>query len=281
MKIPNLTLMQHYNTAATFKEKAAGAESLAARVGAAIVNAGFSRHAHDDSEKQRLQAMALNDQFHAVEREWMEAADQGLHHTRVPMMLDAGSDYPLGMTDGMVRLASACGSDMAKLAKGVAPKPFVAPMKNYLAGMPGPKPAAPVGAVGASKPAPMLVSPNVAAFTAKPGVATPTTAPTARAATPSAAPAAKPTAPPPAAAKPAASPAGKGGLAGFMSQLTPGRLLGTAGILGAGALAMKGVHGALGALSSEPRVPTYGASGQQPPMGVNEYGQPQAGTPLY
>jgi hypothetical protein len=62
----------------------------------------------------------------------------------------------------------------------------------------------------------------------------------------------------------------------------PGLVAG-AGVLGAGALGAKAINTGVGALGQEPKGPaTFGGSryGTQLANGVNQYGQPQLGTPL-
>ena len=65
-------------------------------------------------------------------------------------------------------------------------------------------------------------------------------------------------------------------LPGLKGQLALG-----AGVLGAGYLGTKAVKGGLRALGNEGHPKNYGAGNYQVPFGVNEYGHPQVGTPLY
>lgn len=59
------------------------------------------------------------------------------------------------------------------------------------------------------------------------------------------------------------------------------KVLGYGALLGGGYLALKGVNAGLGALSRPaPAQQNWGAPGTQLPMGVNQYGQPQPGSPL-
>lgn len=71
------------------------------------------------------------------------------------------------------------------------------------------------------------------------------------------------------------------GVAGFVAK-HPGAVLG-AGVLGAGALGAKAINTGVGLLGQEPKGPaTFGGGriGTQLAYGVNQYGQPQLGTPL-
>jgi hypothetical protein len=56
--------------------------------------------------------------FRVLELARMEQAIDNAGHTPAPMILPAGYDMPVGMTEGMVRLAAAAGADMAKEADG-------------------------------------------------------------------------------------------------------------------------------------------------------------------
>lgn len=265
MKIPNPHLMRVYGTDSTFHEKVAGAESLAARVGAALLNAGYQRHLHNSVEKQEAQAAALNEQFLELERSNMRQADEGLRHTPVPMFLEAGSNIPLGMTEGMIRLASAIGADLAKTAAGVAPILTPPNAEHFMQQLP--MKATPMAARSGAAPSltARAVLPSKATGAAPKGFIGAGPGAVARGVAPAAQVPSK-----------APAPVDKG------SPFTPKKIMGAAGILGAGMLAMKGVNKGLEVMSREPRVPTYGGGHEtQLPMGVNEYGQPQMGTPLY
>lgn len=113
MNLPNQELMARYDTTAVYAEKLAGNLPIAARIAAGIIGAGFASHLHHEQEKQNLQAEMMNDQFRALLGQQMEQATSSIQHTRVPMLLPAGTDIPLGMTDGMVRLAAASGQEIA------------------------------------------------------------------------------------------------------------------------------------------------------------------------
>lgn len=273
MNRPNLTLMQHYGTAGVFKEKTAGSTPFAARVAAAVFAGRMAAEAGAEMSLQNMEAHQLNQQFRLLEERNMAPAIANLQHTRAPMFVPAGSDIPVGWDEGMVRLASiarACGTEMAKAAfglPGVTSTPMHAPlgpMKTQVSG--------------------------AAAKSGLPGVtSTPMHAPLGPAQTQASAGGARPTppaattvvSPPPSAAAPAAAPAGPkpGLMEGMLGKNWKAKALGYGALAGGGYLALKGLNAGLGALS-RPAPPQSWGAGYQVPMGVNQYGYPQAGTPL-
>lgn len=168
MKLPNLTLMQHYGTAGVFREKTAGASPFASRVAAAVFTGAMISSSQHGMALQQMEAHQLNEQFRLIEQRQMAPALDNLRHTRAPMFVPAGSDVPVGWDEGMVRLASIahdCGSEMAKHAlqlpppaalpktlPGVAPQGPRAPIAKTMSGpatvnqapMSGPSSSAPV-----------------------------------------------------------------------------------------------------------------------------------------
>lgn len=308
MNLPNPALMQRYGTSGIFLEKVAGASPFAARVAATLFAGTMAHAAGTEMDRQRAEAHQLNEQFRLVEQRIMGPIDQSLQHAQAPRFVQAGSDLPVGWDEGMVRLAAiarGAGEDLAKLADGMLQRPMVqsdpfklhhplpsaaaAPKTNYLAGMPGPQGApAPRAAAPAPAQAPSTTgraSPGVLAGPAGPKLQAPPinrfTAPVSSHAP----------APPPALAA-AASVAGKGSL-GAPTSAAPGmaesllgkgwkgKAFGAGALLGGGYLALKGLNAGLGALSRPaPAQQNWGAPGTQLPMGVNQYGQPQLGSPL-
>jgi hypothetical protein len=243
MKLPNLALMQHYGTAGVFQEKTAGASPFASRVAAAVFTGGMIGAAQHGMALQQMEAHQLNEQFRLIEQRNMAPALENLRHTRAPMFVPAGSDLPVGWDEGMVRLASiahGCGSDMAKLALGQPPTP-----QSTMPGI-GPQKTVNQGPAPATPVAKTVSMPGAAPAAAKsPGLMR-------------------------SAFNAATSPLGR-------------KALGWGAVLGGGYLALKGVNAGLNTMSRPAPTQTYGGGGfggYQVPMGVNQYGYPQAGTSL-
>lgn len=117
MSSPNEVLMKRYGTEAVYLEKQAGSLPLAARIAAGIVGLGVAHGYKRDQQQQALQARAMNDQFRLLLAMRMDPALMGMEHTRVPVLLPAGNGMPLGLTEGMVRMASDMGADLAQMEK--------------------------------------------------------------------------------------------------------------------------------------------------------------------
>jgi hypothetical protein len=250
MNTPNPTLMQHYGTEDVFLAKTADALPLLARLGMGILNFELASSSKKKDEEQKFEDALRYEAVREHEAAKMQQANEGLRHTHAPMLLQAGSDVPVGWDEGMVRLASVAalaGADMAKEA-GIgdfvtAAKTMGAKALPALKGF-GQKALGTLKSVGAA------------------------TAPAAGAA-------------------PAAGDLitrGKKLLGGGLGLKT--NLLLAGGTLGAGVLASKGISAGTRAMSREapgPAVygaPARGGIGYQIPYGVNQYGQPQVGTPL-
>jgi hypothetical protein len=277
--------MRQYGTAGVFFEKTAGAMPFAARLAGALFSGAMVRSAGREMDHQRLEAHQMNEQFRLLEEREMLPAKQNLQHTRAPMFLSANSDVPVGWDEGMVRLASIVQDSTAELIKRADGMPPMRPMvqsdpfkkhpplparaggaaapTNYLAGMPGPKPTAlpttgapppvrppptqmnraPTSVLSGGGGAPKLTPPNVAKFTA---------------------PAAK----------------GPGMMQSMLGANWKSKALGFGALAGGGYLALKGLNKGLGAMSREAPPQNWGGPGTALPMGVNEYGEPQMGTPI-
>lgn len=117
MNTPLPTLMRAYDTTNVFMSKTSGARPLAARVGElAWGQSLLASNERSRQARQLAQAEMMNTTFRVLELARMERAIDNAGHTPAPMILPAGFDMPVGMTEGMVRLASAAGEDLAKCA---------------------------------------------------------------------------------------------------------------------------------------------------------------------
>ena len=113
MNAPNALLMAQYGTHAVYREKLAGKPPLSVRAAIGVLMAHEARGVQAEQLRQLTQARMLNETFREMLRMEMAPVVQNMRHTPVPMMLPPDSSLPLGMTDGMVRIASAIGQDMA------------------------------------------------------------------------------------------------------------------------------------------------------------------------
>jgi hypothetical protein len=114
---PIPSLMRAYGTDDVFMAKTAGALPLASRVAdLAWGRSLLSSQERAREARQTAQAEMLNTAFRVLELARMEHTIDNAGHTPAQMLLPAGFDMPVGMTEGMVRLASAAGEDLAKAA---------------------------------------------------------------------------------------------------------------------------------------------------------------------
>lgn len=121
MSSPNLTLMQRYGTSSVYLEKLSGRIPLASRL--ALNAAGYlvNSEIRDSEESQILEAARMNAAFREFEEARMLKARERVAHTRAPFLLSptrspgmlSGSDVPVGMDEGMVRLAHVMGRTLA------------------------------------------------------------------------------------------------------------------------------------------------------------------------
>jgi hypothetical protein len=237
--------MRAYGTDDVFVSKTAGERPLASRVAdLAWGQSLLSSNERSRQARQLAQAEMLNTAFRVLELARMEHAIDSAGHTPAPMILPAGFDMPVGMTEGMVRLASAAGEDMAKAAaegphrvqppEGIVPEPdpTVQPQQEGVgvrvkeAELPY-REAAPVAAAASP----------VKGFLARAGIDT-------------------------------------------MPKLkrTAIGLGGTALAVGGGLAAL---HKGLGWLSGQPHTPSYNQGGFQVSQDTNEFGQTQGRLPTY
>ncbi len=138
MKTPNVALMREYGTLATFQEKTANVAPIAYRIAEIAMGRGLlANHIQgtQHSARHTMQAERMNTAFRMLELAKMEHAIDNANHYNAPIILPAGygEDMPLGMTEGMIRMASVAGEHMAKTAgpfrtPGIRPMPPVPPM---------------------------------------------------------------------------------------------------------------------------------------------------------
>lgn len=136
--LPDLRLLHAFGNEDVLLEKVAGGEALAARVAIGLMEANRSLDTRRREELLSAQAERMNHAFRMIEDQKMLPVRAGAQHTRMPMILMAlqaqhggdsgmglgrplqgvprqlmGEDVPLGMDEGMVRMASAIGQDLA------------------------------------------------------------------------------------------------------------------------------------------------------------------------
>ncbi len=311
MNRPDADLMQAYGTERLFEEKMAGsAMPLAARLAYGVLQYGSARYDRAEAREQRIQAELMNEALRELESIQLAQATQGLRHSRAPVfvapMIHRGrgmgldSDMPVGMTDGMVRLASVAaeaGSDMAKQAgigdllmgamKGVrqSGSGFGATKRMLQAGAQmGIKPPA---APGLAQKAVQAVSPTARMQSAYKNTPTeafkaPAPKPAPRAASQLQATQGNPS-PTPAAAPSAPAAQGPGTFERLQNDLGGGKwkyklpMLAAAGLGTYGAV--KGLQSGLNWLSHESAPYSFNKGGPQLAYGVNQHGYPQLGTP--
>lgn len=292
MTAPDLKLLRAFGNEDIYAAKLAGQGELVARLAMGLLGYGAGRSALSQQRSQQAEAEAMNAAFERMQAMQLQQAEAGARHTHTPLIIPApvrgmsrwdGDAVPVGMDEGMVRLASVAydvGADMAKEALSI--EPLVDMAKNIFS-----KAAPALGKVmgGAAKPPAM---PTLAAAAQKITGAV------------QAAPK-----PPPgigqAAATLAGGAAGGGGLLGSLgswgakaqqglqqSGITSLKgAAGTAAGLALGGAAIKGAVGGVkkgvGIMSQEASPAQFGSQqygGSRVANGINEYGQPDLRTPF-
>lgn len=243
--------------------------------------------------QQEEEAQLLNEQFQAYQHERLSGVNSSLHHSRAPVIMpkEMAQYYPVGMDEGMVRMASAIGSDIAQIEKnagwlsGVSkalPSMFKSgpKVKGFGAGkilgssrssvelvqapkMPTPK-LAPTGSMATKPTGPMTMGANTPTMSMQtPGHVTP---PATNVNTSSGgAPAAK-------------TPwLQRTGLFDAQGNFRKYRTMAAAGALGAGYLGIKALQRGMDYMGRESPPANYGTGGPQMAMSVNQFGQPQFG----
>ena len=197
---PRSDLLHAYGTEDVLREKTAGELPLVARLSAALLSAGLGHAVVKSQGEQRDEAERMNLAAEELEERRISPATSALRHSRAPALIGPGfidpAMVPVGLDEGMVRLAEATGRALAKVA-------------------------------------------GIGSLAVQAGTA----------------------------------------LGKMMPGLKGQAALG-AGTLGAAYLGTKAVKGGLNTLGRESGPRNFGAGNNQVPFGVNEYGQPQSGTPL-
>lgn len=263
MTSPNPALMQKYGTAGVYQDKLAGAASLAERVAGGLLGYGMAAHNQRENDQAAAEGAAMTEMARELELLKVDRYAQLLRGTPVPRFARPSMpfyDLPRGriddaqwyrdLDDGSVRLASVAACAGADLAKEAGLGNFTGFMKNIGGALTG------LAAQGKS-----AVGGGLQAISG-------------------------------AGAKAMDAVSGKS----FMQNASFGdKLKGRFGMGIKGNLAMAGLaagglfagnkllQGASRTMGSEASGPTTYGGGQhgfQPANAVNEYGQPQAGTPL-
>jgi len=131
VKTPNISLMREYGTDASFRAKTANVQPIAHRIAEIAVGRQFIQRLQQGrglEARHTAQAEMMNTTFRMLELARMEQAIDNANHTVAPLILPAGygEDLPIGMTEGMIRMASVIGGNMAK-AGGVMRQPYREP----------------------------------------------------------------------------------------------------------------------------------------------------------
>jgi len=115
---PNVALMRKYGTGASFMAKTAHVQPIAHRMGQIILGRQLLQRLRASGPEVRhtAQAELMNTTFRMLELARMERTIDNANHAVAPIILPAGygESLPIGMTEGMIRMASAIGSNMAK-----------------------------------------------------------------------------------------------------------------------------------------------------------------------
>lgn len=117
MRGPDPKLMREFGTEAVYREKLAGGIPLGLRFALGYSSLANSQSERDRQDELHAQAKAMNAQLAYVRHLVMAPVEEGFRHTRAPVILSAGhspgmmsgSDVPVGMDEGMVRMAQAAG----------------------------------------------------------------------------------------------------------------------------------------------------------------------------
>jgi hypothetical protein len=240
MTPPNHELMYRYGTAGVFAEKNAGAVSLVERLAGGLLGYGRVAANKADTDKHRAQAEAMNEMLRELELSKVDQAAQLLRHTPVPRF--APPELPPGWDEGMVRMAAVAAGAGADLAKEAGLGNFAGFAKSIGGALSGlgGKAAGLFGGGASAIKAPSAVGGGL--LSKSKGLL-----------------------------------GGKAGL-GIKGNLALAGAAGGALYLGNKAL-QKGTQ-VMGSEAPGPAVYGGGRHGYRLPFGVNQYGQPQVGTPL-
>lgn len=162
--LPDLRLLHAFGNEGVFLEKAANGGALAARIAVGLMEANRSLDGRRREEHLEAQAERMNAAFREMEAAKMFQLRERMRHSRVPLILMAmqprggggapglgmpmqgspryltGEDVPLGMDEGMVRMASAIGADLAHhaLEKDAGIGSVMSGLSNVLKGQKNP-----------------------------------------------------------------------------------------------------------------------------------------------
>lgn len=136
-RTPDFSLLRRFGNEGVYAEKLAGGGALAARIAVGLMEANRSLDNRRREEHLAEQAERMNAAFREMEAAKMFQLRERMRHSRMPLILMAmrpqggggmpglglplqgsprfltGEDVPLGMDEGMVRMASAIGQDLA------------------------------------------------------------------------------------------------------------------------------------------------------------------------
>lgn len=117
MTSPRTDLLRRFGTEEVYQQKLAGMPPLAARLAIGAFNVARNQAERDRQDFLYAQAEEMNRQLAQTRAMLMRPVERNLEHTHAPMILSAGRspgmmsglDVPVGMDEGMIRLASAAG----------------------------------------------------------------------------------------------------------------------------------------------------------------------------
>jgi hypothetical protein len=120
--------MRAYGTDVSFKAKTANIQPIAHRMAQIVLGRQLLhriQQARGPEVRHTAQAEMMNTTFRMLELARMERAIDNANHTVAPIILpaDYGENLPIGMTEGMIRMASVIGGNMAKVG-GVMRQPY-------------------------------------------------------------------------------------------------------------------------------------------------------------
>lgn len=126
---PNQKLAEQYGTSDIAKNREIvsqiSKEASDLHWGMGLLGAGLALAMMQREGRRRLETEVAHRQLEEAERERVFPATGSLRHTRAPVIISSAmsSMVPVGMDEGMVRIASAIGADLAGISKEAAPFP--------------------------------------------------------------------------------------------------------------------------------------------------------------
>lgn len=306
---PNTKLSQQYGTGDVASNRALITSVYKQASVAGLASAFATREwVRQDLERQEAEAEALNEHIANIEANRMAPVTGRLRRTQAPAILPAsmGGMVPVGMDQGMVRIASAAGADLAQMEKDAFGAGFAALGRGFGAATKGlakgfgssvargaNKGVASVGNFATKvKQAPGNAAAKFNNWGQQQGQkmeqwgmnkANPQPKPVAQLAPAQTAAPVQPQTPAPPAnnvnTSAGAAPDKSGwlqrtGLFDNQGNFRKYKALGGAALLGAGYLGFKALKGGIDYMGQHSAPANYGTGGAQIPMGVNQYGQP-------